>query len=68
MEDGAFQDGSPMAPGEDIENNLTRFINNRDKERRRTEGDRSREVLWADSARAYAKKREHERIIEELRN
>jgi hypothetical protein len=22
MEDGAFQDGSPMAPGEDIENNL----------------------------------------------
>jgi hypothetical protein len=55
--------GSPTAPGESVEQELTAFIEKRDKRRRQTEGERATEVAWAESERRHnARRREEMRV------
>ena len=45
--------GGPTAPGEKVESELDAFISKRDKQRRRTEGERRIEEAWMESERRY---------------
>jgi hypothetical protein len=55
--------GSPTAPGEAVEHELTAFIEKRDKQRRQTEGERATEVAWMESEKRYnARRREENRL------
>ena len=50
-----------------IEGELDSFVNRRDKERRRDEGERPAEAIWQESVRAYNARRDQERAWEWLR-
>jgi hypothetical protein len=55
--------GSPTAPGESVEQELTAFIEKRDKQRRQTEGERATEEAWMASERRHdALRREENRL------
>ncbi len=49
------------ARGEQVESELTAFIERRDAERRRTQGGRDREALWEASVRAYQERQGEDR-------
>ena len=59
--------GVDVAKINTVEGELSAFISKRDKERRRDEGERAREELWAESCRVYAEQRQQSLAWEWLR-
>ena len=51
--------GSPTAPGEAVEQELTAFISKRDQQRRQIEGERAIEEVWADPAMRLLEERSY---------
>ena len=49
--------GSPMAPGEAVDRELTAFIEKHHEQRLKTEGERQEEEAWKTSVRVYEEKR-----------
>jgi hypothetical protein len=54
---------SAPAPGEKVERELDRFVEARDRQRKKPEGEREREALWAESSRRYESERLSERRL-----
>ena len=51
--------GSPTAPGEAVEQELTAFISKRDQQRRQIESERAIEEAWADPAMRLLEERSY---------